>query len=119
MGRHVVFYETAEGRQPAEEFLDSLNSTEAQKVTWTLKLIEDLDRVPINYFKKLPDTDDIWECRIRFASKIFRMLAFMDGSDVVLTHGFIKKTQKTPKREIEKAEENRKDYFDRKRRKQS
>lgn len=66
-------------------------------------------------FKKL--NDDIWEFRTLFNKKQYRLLSFWDKSDkkvtiVVATHGFIKKTQKTPIREIEKAEGLMEQYFE-------
>lgn len=66
-------------------------------------------------FKKLDDTD-IWEFRTQYGGIQYRLLAFWDkvnGTDtlVIATHGFIKKTQKTPPKEIAKAEEIRTRYF--------
>ena len=63
-------------------------------------------------FKKL--NDDIWEFRTRYQGMTYRLLAFWDnetGNLVVATHGFIKKTQKTPSNEIARAESLRKEYF--------
>jgi len=95
-----------------QEFLDSLSGKTAQKVTWVLSLVEDLDVVPSTYFKKLVSTEEIWECRIQLGSNAYRIFCFFDGNSVVvLTHGLIKKTQKTPQREIERAETYRKDYL--------
>ena len=51
--RKILFYETISGRKPIEDFLDQLPAKTAQKVTWVLKLIEDLERVPSKYFKKM------------------------------------------------------------------
>jgi phage-related protein len=77
-------------------------------------LIEDLDAVPSMYFKKLVSTEEIWECRIQLGSNAYRIFCFFDGkSVVVLTHGLIKKTQKTPQREIQRAETYRRDYLQR------
>jgi phage-related protein len=113
--REILFYETASGQKPIEDFLDSLSSKQAQKVTWVLKLVEDLDRVPSNYFKKMVNTSELWEVRASVGSNIFRLLGFFDGPDlVILAHAFQKKTQKTPKQAIKIAEERRKDYFRRK-----
>ena len=95
-------------------FLDSLPGKVAQKIVWVLKLLEDLDVVPSSYFKKLVGTDEIWECRIQFGSNAYRLLCFfLDRSIVVLTHGFVKKSQKTPVREIERAEAYRRDFGER------
>lgn len=113
--REIRFYETASGQRPIEDFLDQLSSKQAQKVTWVLKLIEELDRVPSNYFKKMVNTDELWEVRAAIGSNIIRLIGFFDDPDlVVLAHAFQKKTQKTPKQVIKTAEERRKDYFRRK-----
>ena len=114
MSRTITFYKTSDGRCPIQDFLDSLSGKAAQKVTWVLKLIEDLDIVPSSYFKKLTGTEEIWECRIAFGSNAYRIFCFFaENSVVVLTHGFTKKSQKTPKTEIERAEAYRKDFLER------
>ena len=114
MGKTVIFYRTADGKCPVREFLDSLPGKVAQKVTWVLNLVEDLDIVPSTYFKKLVSAEEIWECRIQLGSNAHRIFCFFDGhSIVVLTHGLIKKTHKTPQREIERAEAYRRDYLHR------
>ncbi|ODS31805.1 MAG: hypothetical protein SCARUB_03091 [Candidatus Scalindua rubra] len=80
-----------------------------------MSLVEELDIVPSHYFKKLENTDDLWEVRVIFGSNIFRFLGFFDGSSlVVLAYGFQKKSQKTPKSAIRVAEERKRDYFKRK-----
>ena len=97
------------------DFLDSLNGKQADKITWVLSLVEDLQLVPRQYFKKLVGTDDIWEVRIEFGGDIFRLLGFFDkGNLVVLTNGFTKKTQRTPANEIAVAEKRKKEYLARK-----
>jgi len=68
--REVVFYKTDSGVSPIEEFLDSLSSKQAQRATWVLSLIEDLDSIPKSYFKKLTGTDDLWEVRVQRAERI-------------------------------------------------
>ena len=113
--RKVLFCQTASGQKPIEDFLDSLSSKHAQKVTWVLKLVEDLERVPSIYFKKMVNTQDLWEVRALAGSSIFRLIGFFDGPNlVVLAHAFQKKTQKTPKQAIKIAEERKKEYFRRK-----
>ena len=112
MGKAVIFYRTADGKCPVQEFLDSLPGKVAQKLTWVLKLIEDLEIVSSTYFKKIVSTEEIWECRIQLGSNAYRIFCFFDGhSVVVLTHGMVKKTQKTPRGEIERAEAYRRDYL--------
>ncbi|MFH0775652.1 MAG: type II toxin-antitoxin system RelE/ParE family toxin [bacterium] len=110
MKRVVTFYKTADGKYPIQDFLDSLPGKVVQKVIWVLSLLEDLDVVPSSYFKKL--IGEIWECRIQFGSNTYRIFCFfVDNSVVVLTHGFVKKSQKIPKSEIKRAEDYRKDFL--------
>jgi len=114
MGRTVTFYRTADGKCPVQNFLDSLSGKVARKVTWVLNLLEDLDTVPSTYFKKLVESEEIWECRIAFGSNAYRIFCFFaGGSVVVLTHGLVKKSRKTPKAEIERAEAYRRDFLKR------
>ncbi|MDD9197558.1 type II toxin-antitoxin system RelE/ParE family toxin [Aliivibrio sp. S3MY1] len=113
--RNINFYTTEDGKCPIAEFLDSLSGKQAQKVAWVLQLIEELDKIPTTYLKKLVNTDNIWEVRVQVGGNIFRLLGFFDGDNlVVLNHGFQKKTQKTPPKEIKIAENRRKDYLARK-----
>ena len=114
MSRSVIFYKTANGKCPVQDFIDSLPGKVAQKIAWVLRLLEDLDIVPSSYFKKLVGTEGIWECRIQLGSNAYRIFCFfLDNSIVVLTHGFAKKSQKTPAHEIERAEAYRKDFLKR------
>lgn len=110
MNREVVFYKL-NNKCPTQDFLDSLSPKVAQKVLWTLTLLEDLEVIPAHYFCKMTGTDGIWECRIKLASNIYRLLAFWDENKIILSHGFIKKTQKTPTQQIELAEKYKNDYF--------
>jgi len=110
--RTVNFYRFPNGSNPVEKFLDSLTSKQAQKVLWVLQLIEELDIVPRQYFKKLVDRDGIWEVRIQFGNDVFRLLGFFDGGSLlILTHGFAKKTQKIPPQEIALAVRRKEDYL--------
>lgn len=110
--REVVFYRTESGDCPVEEFLDALTAKQAQKVAWVMELIEDLEVVPVKYFKKMTGTDDIWEIRVQSGNNIFRILGYMEVNNlVVLNHAFQKKTQKTPRREIAIAEARKKDHL--------
>ncbi len=113
MKRTIYLYSTKDGRCPVQEFFDNLPVKVFKKISWILKLITELDKIPSTYFKKLIGSDDIWECRIIFSSNIYRLFCFFNnGSVIVLTHGFIKKAQKTPPDEILKAEEYKKDYYE-------
>lgn len=95
-----------------EKFLDSLDDKERKKIIYNVdkaKLTKDPE-----FFKKLDS--DIWEFRTKYKKTQYRLLAFWDKRDksetlVIATHGFIKKTQKTPKSEIKKARQIMEIYF--------
>ncbi len=110
--REIFFYKTESGKCPVEDFLESLSAKQVQKVTWVLSLVEELPSIPAKYFKKLVNTEEIWEVRVNFGGNIFRLLGFFDGSQlIILNHAFHKKTQKTPRKEIENAETRKQEYF--------
>ena len=112
--RRIVFYRALSGRCPIEEFIDSLSVAAAKRIAWLLEVVRDLENIPAVYFKKLQGTDGIWEGRIQLGTRGFRVLGFFysDGM-LVLTNGFAKKSQKTPRREIETAERRKRDYLQR------
>ena len=112
--REIVFYRTKSGACPVETFLDSLTHQQAQKVTWVMRLVEEIDRVPAQYFKKLVNTDGIWEIRAESGGDVIRLLGFLNGARyVVLNHAFRKKTQKTPQADIRLAEQRKTEYLGR------
>jgi len=112
--RTVKFYRLSSGQSPIETFLDSLTGKQAQKVLWVLQIIEELETVPRQYFKKLVDSEGIWEVRIQFGNDIFRLLGFFEsGFLLILTNGFAKKTQKTPQQEIALAIRRKNEYLER------
>lgn len=81
------------------------------KILWTFRIIETLQQIPTDYLKHLEGTDGLYEIRVQQGSDIFRIFCFFDeGKIVVLANGFHKKTQKTPKSEIEKALKIKKEY---------
>ena len=110
----ISFYRTASGRCPVKEHLDSLTDIQATKIAWVLKLIRELDLIPSKYFKKLVNTDDIWETRVDVGKNTFRLLGFYHSREVIiLTNSFQKKSQKTPLKEIRLAEKRKKEYLSR------
>lgn len=97
------------------DFFEKLKPEVQKKFNWTLQLIATLDRVPEKYFKHITGSTGIYEIRVEVGSDIFRVFSFFDkGQLVILLNGFQKKTQKTPKNEIELAEKLKKQYFDEK-----
>lgn len=87
-----------------EDFLSSQPQKVQDKIFKIIDAIETLERIPTNYLKHLEGTNGLYEARIQLGSNIWRVFCFFDdGKLIVLLNGFQKKTQKTPKNEIEKA----------------
>jgi phage-related protein len=77
--------------------------------------IETLERIPTNYLKHIAETKGLFEARIQVGTDIWRVFCFFDnGRLVILLNGFQKKTQKTPKKETEKATRLMKEYYENK-----
>lgn len=114
----VLFYDKEDGTEPAKEFIQSLDAKMRAKVIWTVKLLQNNGtelRKP--YSEHLED--GIFELRAKNGSDISRVLYFfVVGRRAILTNGFIKKQQKTPANEIERAKRYRAEFLSRKERKQ-
>lgn len=96
----------------AINFMESLDEKTRRKIYYNARKAQLINDPEL--FKKL--NEYIWEFRTKFNKNSYRLLAFWDKTDnketlVLATHGFLKKTQKTPKSELNRAEEIRKDYF--------
>jgi len=98
--------------EEAQLFLESLGEKERNKIYYNIRKVQHINDNEL--FKKL--NDNIWEFRTLYHSKAYRLFAFWDKSKkndtvVISTHGILKKTQKTPTKEIEKAENIRIEYL--------
>lgn len=108
--RDLLFY-----KDYFQGFYDHQKPKVQKKILWTLRVIEDLDRIPESYFKHLEGTDGLYEIRVQSGSDIFRIFCFFDNNNlVVIGHGFQKKTQKTPVYEIDRAVKIKREYDDEK-----
>jgi len=101
--------------EEASEFILKLDKKISTKILYNIDLAEENQNPQL--FKKL--NGDIWEFRTRYAGKQIRLLAFWDKTDnketlVFATHGFIKKVDKVPVNEIERANKIRVKYFENK-----
>lgn len=114
----VLFYDKEDGTEPAKEFIQSLDVKMRVKVMKTVELLQNNGtelRKP--YSEHLED--GIFELRVKIGSDISRVLYFfVVGRRAILTNGFIKKQQKTPANEIERAKRYRAEFLSRKERKQ-
>ncbi len=96
-----------------EKFYEKQSLKVKKKILWTLKIIEELDQIPEMYLKHLKNTSGLYEIRIQFGSNIFRIFCFFDIDNIiVIGHGYQKKSQKTPKQQIERAEQIKREYYD-------
>lgn len=107
MTREIEFYENY--------FLDfyiSLDKTTQEKFEYVFKVIRTVDRIPVKFLKHIEGTDGLYEIRVMVGNNIFRVFCcFAAGRIVILFNGFQKKSQKTPKKEINKAIELKQEYY--------
>mgnify|MGYP001768414755 CR=1 FL=1 len=104
--RSVVFY-----KNYFESFFEKQKNKVKDKIVWTLSLIEDHEKIPELYLKHLEGTEGLFEIRIQSGREIFRVFCFFEeGKLIVLMNGFQKKSQKTPKQEIETALKIKEEY---------
>lgn len=99
----------------AAEFMFKINNAASEKLAFNVRKVR-MGVKDKNIFKKLTGTE-IWEFRALHDGNCYRLLSFWDtrsGTLIVATHGIVKKSQRTPKKEIIKAESIRKEYFDNK-----
>ena len=110
---NIEFYEKSNGKIPVKEFLNKLEKKMRTKALREIVLLtdhgRDLREPHVKYMK-----NGVFELRIKTGSDISRIFYFFfTGEKIILTNGFIKKTQKTPSKEIEKALEYKNDYIGR------
>lgn len=107
MNRKIIFYENH-----FIEFYQKQDQKVKNKIQYVFELIKQVDRVPEKFLKHLTGTNGLYEIRIEYQSNIYRIFnCFDEGQLIVLFNGIKKKTQKTPQKEIDKAEKLMKDYF--------
>ena len=95
-----------------KEFYIEQTDDVRDKINFVLRLVETQRIIPRKFFRIIEGSDGIYEIRVELDSNIFRIFCCLDkGSIVVLFHGFQKKTQKTPTKEIKRAEAIKKEYF--------
>ena len=109
----VEFYTKDNGEKPAKDFILGLDIKMRAKVLGIIDVLEEKGNQLREPYSKHLD-DGIFEIRGKVGTDVTRILYFFySGRKIVITNGFIKKTQETPKREIEMAKSYRKDYLER------
>jgi phage-related protein len=106
--RKIIFH----GTYFTDFYLDQPAKVQ-EKIEYVLRIVRQVERISKKFFDHMEGTDGLYEIRIEVESNIFRIFCcFDEGNIVILFNGFQKKTQKTPKTEIEKAERLKQEYFD-------
>lgn len=110
MVRKVIAY-----KDNFADFYKSQDSKIQEKIGYVLDLVRFERLVPVKFFKLLENTDGIWEVRVITSFKSIRILCFQDKGDlVILTNCILKKTRKTPLKEIKLAQNLKKEYLNEK-----
>lgn len=105
--RDIIFY-----KDYFSAFFEPLAPKVKDKIDEVLFMFTILERIPTKFFKSIQGSKGLFEIRIEYESNIYRIFCCFDnGNLIVLFNGFQKKSQKTPKRELEKAEKIMFDYF--------
>ena len=109
----IVFYITKSGRNPVQEFLDTLDAKTNSRFIWSIR---ELHRRNVHARKPLVKhiEEKLWELREESMGNIHRIIyVFFTGRKIILLHGFQKKSRQTPRREIDIASSRLKDFIDR------
>ena len=108
--REIIFY-----KKLFLEFYLKSNPGVQKKYDHVFIILKQAEKIPIKFFKKISGSKKLFEIRVEYQSNIFRTFCCFDGLNlVILFNSFQKKTQKTPKNQITKAEKLLKEYFDEK-----
>jgi phage-related protein len=105
--RSLVFF-----KNYFNEFFEAQKEKVKEKIDYVFFLVATVERIPKKFFSDIEGEPGLFEIRIEFESNIYRIFCcFDEGNLIILMNGFQKKTQKTPKQEIEKAKRIMKEYF--------
>ncbi len=105
--RQIIFH-----RHYFQDFYSDQSEKVREKIGHVFRLVKTVDKIPEKFLKHLEGTDGLYEIRVEVSTNIFRIFCCFDkGNIVVLLNAFQKKSQKTPKQEIDLAEKLKKEYF--------
>jgi len=108
MEREITFYGNY-----FSKFYKAQNNKIRDKIDYIIDIVRYIERVPVQFLKHLEGTDRLYEIRVSTTFKQIRIFCFFDkGQVIVLTNCFVKKSQKTPKKEIILAKKLKKEYFE-------
>jgi phage-related protein len=107
--RPAVFFATSKGREPVREWLKDLPEEDRKTIGGDIQALEFGEPMELPLVRGFGD--GLWELRVRLLSRrIARVFFMLQGSEMVLLHGFIKKTQKTPPKEVRLARRRKRDW---------
>lgn len=111
----ITYYETPTGRSPVREFIDGLPAKAQAKIAWSLDLLARFGvQLGEPYVKPIARREKLWELRVTISPNIYRLFYFaVSGRKFVLVHAFTKRSQRTPRKELDVAEARRKEYLQR------
>jgi phage-related protein len=108
MIRQIIFFENH-----FIEFYQNQEEKVKNKIQYVFELLKQVEIVPEKFLKHVEGTDGLFEVRVEYQSNIYRIFCcFDDGRLIILFNGFQKKTQKAPKKEIERAKKLMKEYIE-------
>jgi len=111
----IIFYKLPSGKLPVLEYLKNLDPKTKAKATRALDLLEQYGpAIGMPHVRMLDSAVSLYELRIPFGGQAHRILFSKDQNKLVLVHGFLKKSEKTPKKELEIGVNRTKDYLQRK-----
>ena len=108
MGFIVVFFETASGKQPVRDFFKELPKEDQKEIGADIRMVQNSFPIGLPLVKKLKP--ELWEIRSIVKDGISRVFFTFFNEKIILLHAFLKKTQKTPSREIDLAVERLKEF---------
>ncbi len=112
--QEIVLYQKPNATYLVADFIAALNEKAQAKIARALDLLEECGpALGMPHVRPLPDTGSLRELRIPFGGQAYRLLFFADGNSLVLVHGFVKKTQKLLRKELQTAISRMKDYLQR------
>ena len=108
---NVAFYESLQGKQPCRDFILGLSKNDKREVGADIFVLQEGFPIGLPLCRKMDS--DLWEIRSSISTGICRIFFTIHDNTIVLLHGFIKKTQKTPTKEIETAKNRLKEFKER------
>jgi phage-related protein len=108
----IEYFTTASGRSPVQDFIFEQDQKTKTKILEVVDYLQEFGfHLPTSYLRRMSGTQKLWELRVKYRSKQYRLfLAKWSETTIIMLHIMIKKTQKTPRQEIETAQQRLQSY---------